>query len=1131
MKKSLSFAGAISLTLLGCFGSSDPNAVDGSAILPNQPAADAAVPVGPAKLDLSATSSVDFGLVDCGSAAAEKAVTIKNAGGEPLHWSALIDGGNNAFSLSGVQSGTLNGGDSATIVVRAAAVAASAHAGTESTAVLRIDSNDAKPRTDMPIKLTATGAELSLVPGAIDFGLYPVGASAPEVPLTLTNNGNKAVTIGFAQPSDSQFSLTWAGAPTALALNAKATAVGLMGKFKPSTTSPSSSFAAMAFTGAICGDSPKQIAMKGQGSNGMVGVTPAGVDFGQVDCGTSTTAKKVTVSNTGNGPFTFDAKLDAAGSNYFTISPATGSVAPGGTTDVTITPKAIPSAAPVTPNAFGGSLSVSTSAIGDAPHTVSLTQTAHGAIITANPTSVNFSSVPVSTTQTAGVTLTNSGNAAANVTIAASGTGFSVSPATASLTAGDTLQATATFAPTAAGPATGALSLAATGTVLCAPMPADVALSGSGTSGSVSLSAQSFDFGATNCGASATAKTLTLQNPGNAGYTWTAALAKGTSSPYALSKASGTVAAAGSDALTITPSAIPQVSPVPGSYGDVLTITTNVPGDAPHALTITQSAQGAILKFSPTTAIAFGQVGLGSTSAASFSVVNEGSLAASPVLTSSAGTVTLSPSSFSLAAGATGAVVATFKPTASGTVTGSVAVSSGGTLCAAMPTALTFGGEGTLGSATVSPAAISFGDSGYANCGTQAGTQSVTVKNDGLASFSITSVTVPTGYTYTAPSGTTIAAGKSVSLVVTPPAVPATLTAITTYNGTMAITTDIPGDTTHSVALSMSSRGAILALAASSKVGFADTAWPGSSAQTVSFTNVGNSAATLTSSTTANSGFTGPSSITVGTTGGSGSFTFTPIGYGGHEAKVALAAASGSTLCSAVPGTLYLSGTGLAGVLTASLSSISFGSVNCGASLNQTNLTITNTGNATITNFYGLLGGSRFYQKGFPTSSTAATTLAAGASTTAAVIVNSNEVGKSDDTLTIYGYAPVSSIGIPLSVSRTGAQLSVSSSTLTIPRNGTSIGTNTFALLNTGDQAITVVGSISTTATWAYWQVAFSSTAKSTSKLAANGEDKGQISAYVTSAGMSATGTLNLVQEGSIPLCGTMPSIALTTTP
>ena len=959
MKTSLAwvgFATVVSFASLGCFGSSDPQTLD-SSVLGNQPTEpDGAVASGPAKLELSVSiaAGIDFGLVDCGATAGEKTVTLKNAGGDPLAWSALIDGGKNMFSLSGPQNGTLESGQTATITLRAAQVPSSAHPGTVSSASLRIDSNVAgAPRTDLPLKLTSAGGELLLVPANVDFGLYPVGATAPEVPLTLTNKGNKSVSIAVTQPVDPQFSVAWTGSPTAITLGTNETAAGLSGRFAPSTTSPSSSFAGLKVTGAVCGASVQQIAMKGQGTNGVVGVTPAGLDFGQVDCGTSAAAKKITVSNTGNGTFTFDAKLDAAGSNYFTLSPQSGSVAAASTTEITVTPKSIPGSSPVTPNYFGGALIVTTSAVADTPHSVALTQTAHGAIVTVNPSSVNFSSVPVATSQTAGVTLTNSGNASVGVTMSAAGTGFSVTPAAGTLTGGDTLQATTTFSPSSAGAATGALRLAASGNaVLCAPLPADVALAGTGTSGSVSLSAQSFDFGATNCGAQANARTLALQNPGSASYTWTASLAKGTSSPYALSKGSGTVAAAGSDALSITPTAIPQTSAVPGNYGDVLTVTTNVPGDAPHTLVLAQSAQGAILKFVSSAALDFGQVGLSSTSSASVSLVNEGNLAVNPTLVSSSPLVTISPSSFTLAGAGTNASVATFKPVAVGVLTGSISLSptlTTGTLCAPLPSDVAFTGEGTQGAATVSPASLSFGESGYANCGTQASAQAVTLKNDGTAAFNVASVTVPTGYSYTTPGGTAVAVGKSISIVVTPPAVPATLAAITSYGGTMSVKTDIPGDNAHSVALSLTSRGAILARTGSGIVTFADTTLPGSSTQTVSFTNSGNSSATLNVSTTANSGFSGPSSVTVATTGGSGTFTFAPAAGGSQSATVSLAAASGAVLCSAVPANFGLAGTGLAGSATFSASSISFGTsgyADCGTQASAQTITVKNDGTA-----------------------------------------------------------------------------------------------------------------------------------------------------------------------------------------
>ena len=149
---------------------------------------------------------------------------------------------------------------------------------------------------------------------------------------------------------------------------------------------------------------------------------------------------------------------------------------------------------------------------------------------------------------------------------------------------------------------------------------------------------------------------------------------------------------------------------------------------------------------------------------------------------------------------------------------------------------------------------------------------------------------------------------------------------------------------------------------------------------------------------------------------------------------------------------------------------------------------------------------------------------------TAAVVVNSNEVGASSDTLTLYGNAPVSSLGVPLSVKRTGAQLATSVSSATITTGTSRVGSTTFGLTNSGDQSIVLVASIANATTGSYWQVAFSSTQKPNTTLAAGGEDKGIVQVYLTQTG-TATGTMTLAQEGSVPLCGTMPSIAVTATP
>jgi hypothetical protein len=1128
MKKMAALAGTFLLAGTGCLGSSDsPLFADAS--LANQPAEDGgigdAAPSGPARLELS-SKTIAFGEVDCGGVASDKTLTLRNAGAEPLTWEVSLDS-SEQFSMGGTSSGSLEPGATVDISVKASAVAANAKAGALVQTGLNVVTNDrANGRVVVPVTLTPAGAELALLPASADFGTYPVAAQAPDVPVALANTGNKSVSVTFVQPADSQFSIEWTSSPAAVELKPGATVVGLLARFKPATTVPSSSQAQITTTGVVCGTSAKQIALTGQGTNGVVGVTPASLDFGSVDCGSQAGGKTVTVSNTGNGAFKFDATLDAAGAQYYAVSPASGSVAPGSSAALTIVPKAVPAVSPVTANFYAGGLVVKTNAVGDAPHSVSLAQTARGAIVTVSKTTLGFNSVPVATTQSGTVAITNAGNVSAPLTVTASGTGFSVSPSGAlTIAAGDSVSATARFSPTTAGAATGALKVVAGSVALCAPMPADVALSGTGTSGQVSLSAQSFDFGATNCGSSATARTLSLQNPGNASYTWTAKLSKGASSPYALNKASGSVAASGSDSLVITPSAIPSTSAVPGNFADSLVITTNVPGDAAHTIALSQSAQGAILRFSPATAIAFGQVPLGSTSSASFSVVNDGNLSANVVVASSQATVTLSPSAASIAGQASASVTSVFRPTDTTAKTGTIALSptlTTGVLCAPLPTALSFTGTGTKGVASVSPAQISFGESGFANCGTQAATQTVTVRNDGNASFIVTNVTLPTGYAYTAPNGLTVAANGSISLVVTPPAVPARLDAVTAYGGTMAITTNITGDTAHNVALSLTSRGAILARSpGSNTISFSATAWPGSSTSSVAFTNMGNATANLDLAISG-AAFSGPSSATVSTTGATSTFTYTPQASGAEAGTVTVSAAAGSPMCSDVPASFALSGTGLAGVLSFSSSPVDFGKVNCGAQGEKT-FTVSNSGNADIANVYAVFStGGLFGQKGLPDSAATATTLKAGASATVTVWIGTTKFGSSSDKLGVLGDLPGGGSGVELTMMQTGALVTVTPTAMTISAPMGDTVSQEFKLTNTGDQAFPITGSFGSVSSY------FGDSFKPVT-LSANGGTGGGSLNYIGRVNDAITYNFQQgVSPTDIPLCAPLPSIAVT---
>src|SRR5262249_40519622 len=90
---------------------------------------------------------------------------------------------------------------------------------------------------------------------------------------------------------------------------------------------------------------------------------------------------------------------------------------------------------------------------------------------------------------------------------------------------------------------------------------------------------------------------------------------------------STTIPANGHLDVTVDAPAIPQLSAVPGNYADTLTIVTDIAGDAPHTLPLTESALGAILAWDTSATANFGSFGsvpAGTSLPENFKVVNTG---------------------------------------------------------------------------------------------------------------------------------------------------------------------------------------------------------------------------------------------------------------------------------------------------------------------------------------------------------------------------------------------------------------------------------------------------------------------------------------------------------------------------
>jgi hypothetical protein len=219
----------------------------------------------------------------------------------------------------------------------------------------------------------------------------------------------------------------------------------------------------------------------GSGSSGgssSLSASPSSLSFGSETVGSTTSAQTVTVSNSG----TVAASVSSVSvSGPFSQTNTCGSsIAAGGSCTVSV------KFAPTASGAASGTLSVASSAP-SSPLTVALSGTGSSgaSALSASPSSVSFGSTAVGSTSSAQtVTVSNPGSTAASMSsIGVTGPFSESNNCGTSLAAGATCTVSVSFKPTAAGAATGTLSVNSS-----APgSPLTVALSGTGTSSTTDL--------------------------------------------------------------------------------------------------------------------------------------------------------------------------------------------------------------------------------------------------------------------------------------------------------------------------------------------------------------------------------------------------------------------------------------------------------------------------------------------------------------------------------------------------------------------------------------------------------------------------------------------------------------------
>ncbi|HEX8794777.1 MAG TPA: choice-of-anchor D domain-containing protein [Polyangiaceae bacterium] len=467
-----------------------------------------------------ATGPVVFPPVACGSQGQSGTYTFLNTGTLPITWSATLTQGT-FFTIKGASSGTVPPGQTGSLTVAAGTVPSSTTAGTTFNDSVVLTTNVPGYTTvTVPVSDTAAGGTLTLVPSTVSFGQVQLSKTTP-LPFTLTNTGNAPVSVTVGTPTDPQFAVSYAGAPGAVTLAAGASLGGAQAAFTPSATGMQQATSAIQTTGAICGTSVTSVPMNGVGTTAPVTVNPGLVDFGPVACGRkSTVSGTVTITNGYSFLISYTATLGLGGASPYTVDVPNGTVAANGTTVLHLTPAPIPVPGNVSANAYGDTLTVTTNAPSTPPASVTIDESAFGAILSLSMPSTSFGNVNANTPGSLPFTVNNTGNAAANLTLSTSGGGFAASFGAGGSIAGAMGGASgnATFTPSTPGPASGTMTIA-TSDVLCSPPLGPITLNANALVPIASYSAAPITTSVTCTQGASQVQLIAVSNDGNAPLT------------------------------------------------------------------------------------------------------------------------------------------------------------------------------------------------------------------------------------------------------------------------------------------------------------------------------------------------------------------------------------------------------------------------------------------------------------------------------------------------------------------------------------------------------------------------------------------------------------------------------------
>lgn len=575
---------------------------------------------------------------------------------------------------------------------------------------ISLSSNAPDPSTAVSVSAKVVSAgQLAARPSQIAFGNVRVGASSTKAG-TLTNTGSTSLTISQVTVNVKDFAITGLSLPVTLApnqnthfnvafapksrggKNANVMLTATVSLVVPGVQSVSGRKAAPRDTTETA---TLTVPVSGMGTTSGQLNAPASISFGTAQVGSSR-SQAITVTNSGTS--TVNINNTSVSGNGFTLNgggmPTSLTAGQSATISCKFSPQSAGAASgtvTISSDATNSSVSVALSGMGSSPSG------------TLTGGSVSFGTVLVGSSQQRTATITNSGGSAVNISSAqVSGDGFSLSSGSTAITvpAGGSASFGITFAPQAAGNASGGLVITSDASAPSLTVP----LSGTAvTAGALAVSPASLSFGSVASGSTQTMR-ATLSNTG--GSTVTVSQASVSASGFSLSGMSLPMTLGAGKSTSFSVVFAPQ-SVTDSSANLIIT------SDASNAtLTIPLSGSGTAagsLAVSPAS-VSFGSVQVGDSNTKQATLTNSGT-----------GSVTISQANvtgdgfkltgitlpLTLSGGQTFTFNLVFAPQSAGSASGNLSIVSDATGTA--PSIALSGTGAAVGQIALSPSTLSFG--------------------------------------------------------------------------------------------------------------------------------------------------------------------------------------------------------------------------------------------------------------------------------------------------------------------------------------------------------------------------------------------------------------------------------------